>query len=69
MNKFVTILAWRETIINKKEIEALLYTQEAIDFGDYIVAAWFDDQSAEKHIDVFVKKTRKEGGFIPNGMT
>lgn len=55
--------------MNKKEIETLLYTQEAIDFGNYLVDAWFDDQTAEKHIDVVVKKTRKEGGFIANGMT
>lgn len=55
--------------MTKKEIETLLYTQAAIDFGNYLIDSWFDDQTAEKHIDVVVKKTRKEGCFIANGMT
>lgn len=50
--------------MTKKEIKTLLYTQEAFDVGDYIVGAWFDDLSAENHIEIVVKKTRKEGALL-----
>lgn len=46
-----------------KEIEILLYTEEDIDFGDYFVNTFFDDQTLEKCIDVIVTLSIKNWYF------
>ena len=34
-----------------------------------MIDAWFDRENGEKHIDIVNKETRKESGFIANGMS
>lgn len=52
-----------------KELNALLYSQSVLEVDGYLIDAWFDRENGEKHIDVVNKETRKESGFIANGMS
>lgn len=52
-----------------KELNALLYSQSVLELDGYLIDAWFDRENGEKHIDVVNKETRKESGFIANGMS
>lgn len=51
-----------------KELNALLYSQSVLEVDGYLIDAWFDGKSGEKHIDVVNRETREESGFIANGM-
>ena len=52
-----------------KELNALLYSQSVLEVDGYLIDAWFDIKSCEKHIDVVNRETREESGFIANGMS
>ena len=52
-----------------KELNALLYSQSVLEVDGYLIDAWFDRESGEKHIDVVNRETREESGFIANGMS
>lgn len=52
-----------------KELNALLYSQSVLEVDGYLIDAWFDRENGEKHIDIVNKETRKESGFIANGMS
>ena len=52
-----------------KELIALLYSQSVLEVDGYLIDAWFDRENGEKHIDIVNKETRKESGFIANGMS
>ena len=52
-----------------KELNALLYSQSVLELDGYLIDAWFDIKSCEKHIDVVNRETREESGFIANGMS
>lgn len=52
-----------------KDLNALLYSQSVLELDGYLIDAWFDRENGEKHIDVVNKETRKESGFIANGMS
>lgn len=55
--------------MTENQLNALLYSQTTIHLDGYIIDAWFDDSTGEKHIDVLNKETHQELGFIANGMT
>lgn len=55
--------------MTEKELNALLYSQTTLHLDDYIIGAWFNDSTGEKHVDVINKLTRKETAIIVNGMT
>ena len=52
-----------------KELNALLYSQSFLEINGYLIDAWFDIKTCEKHIDVVNRETREEAGFIANGMS
>ena len=52
-----------------KELNTLLYSQSVLEVDGYLIDAWFDGESGEKHIDVVNKDTWEETGFIANGMS
>ena len=52
-----------------KELNALLYSQSVLEINGYLIDAWFDIKTCEKHIDVVNRETREESGFIANGMS
>ena len=52
-----------------KELNALLYSQSVLEINGYLIDAWFDIKSCEKHIYVVNRETREESGFIANGMS
>lgn len=52
-----------------KELYTLLYSQSVLKVDGYLIDAWFDIKACEKHIDVVNRETRKESGFIANGMS
>ena len=52
-----------------KELNALLYSQSVLEINGYLIDAWFDIKTCEKHIDVVNRETREETGFIANGMS
>lgn len=52
-----------------KDLNALLYSQSVLELDGYLIDAWFDRENGEKHIDVVNNETRKESGFIANGMS
>ena len=52
-----------------KELNALLYSQSVLEVDGYLIDAWFDIKSCEKHIDVVNRETREETCFIANGMS
>lgn len=52
-----------------KELNALLYSQSVLEINGYLIDAWFDIKTCEKHIDVVNRETREEADFIANGMS
>ena len=42
-----------------KELNALLYSQSVLEVDGYLIDAWFDIKSCEKHIDVVNRETRE----------
>ena len=52
-----------------KVLNALLYSQSVLQLDGYLIDAWFDIKSCEKHIDVVNRETREETCFIANGMS
>lgn len=52
-----------------KELNSLLYSQSVLEVDGYLIDAWFDIKSCEKHIDVVNRETREETCFIANGMS
>lgn len=54
--------------MTEKELNAFLYSQTTLHLDDYIIDAWFNDSTGEKHVDVINKLTRKETAIIVNDM-
>ena len=52
-----------------KELNELLYSQSVLELDGYLIDAWFDIKSCEKHIDVVNRETWEETCFIANGMS
>ena len=52
-----------------KELNSLLYSQSVLEINGYLIDAWFDIKTCEKHIDVVNRETREETCFIANGMS